>query len=207
MTSPEKMSALMDLVYKDPFSRVVTTDADGKTSSSYSVTSYAGKTPADLLERLNEAIIGPILQVPQAWAGEQLVLDAEAGQNAGEIRLWWNHLTGVSYYILSRSEYAGGYVPILTTSELEFLDTGLNPGQTYYYTLRAYDSAGVQISGNSAPSLASLGEVRKYAIARLGIFDYLCLDSLAGFWTKIRTNVRGPKGPAGKDSSTTDTTI
>lgn len=71
LTDVEKFSALMDLVYNQPFTRSLTTDVDGNKRVSYVVSAgqefavggipQVGPTMERLMSAINAALVGPLL--------------------------------------------------------------------------------------------------------------------------------------------------
>ena len=73
---------------------------------------------------------------------------AVTGINAGEIALSWNASTWASSYKIKRSTVSGGpYNTVKKVTTLNFTDTGLVSGRSYYYVITALNS-----TGESAPS-------------------------------------------------------
>lgn len=77
-------------------------------------------------------------------------------QGSTSIALTWSPSTdasGIQQYRIYRN---GGFAPVGTTQDTNFTDTGLSPGTTYTYTLRAVDGALFpNISGLSDPVAAT----------------------------------------------------
>lgn len=78
-------------------------------------------------------------------------LAATAGN--ASVALSWNASSGATSYTLLRSTTSGsGYASLATISGTSYTDTGVSNGTTYYYVVRAANTAGT--SGNSAPASA-----------------------------------------------------
>jgi len=80
-------------------------------------------------------------------------ITAGAGLNPGEIQLSWSPVTSATNYIVERSTSASGsYVVVAQVSSPNYVDTGLLPGQQYYYEISA--AAGLVSSTFSTPVTA-----------------------------------------------------
>jgi len=80
-------------------------------------------------------------------------LTATAG--AGNVALNWNPVSGASEYHVLRSLVSGGpYTPIGTSTTTSFTDTAVTGGTTYFYVVRAANSATCE-SGNSNEASAT----------------------------------------------------
>src|SRR5262249_53535926 len=67
----------------------------------------------------------------------------------GTASLAWSSVTGAASYAIFRSPLTGGgYVQVGTTTGTTFDDSGLENARSYYYVVRARDSAGNE-SGDS----------------------------------------------------------
>jgi hypothetical protein len=67
-------------------------------------------------------------------------------ESATSIRISWNAVEGATGYEVYRASYAAGtYTRVATTGSLEFINTLLATGRTYYYKVHAY----VQLSGTT----------------------------------------------------------
>src|SRR5690606_9047231 len=66
-----------------------------------------------------------------------------------------NHLTAASYEVQRGSSAEGPFITINNSEDLTFTDTGLIPGSTYYYRVRAHSTDTVSSFSNiaSAPTL------------------------------------------------------
>ncbi|MBL8481677.1 MAG: hypothetical protein JNJ60_05740 [Rhodocyclaceae bacterium] len=74
---------------------------------------------------------------------------AAADANHTQIALRWQGVTGAAGYILQRSTQPGGpYATAISTTATQWVDRGLQAGQTYYYILQAKAADGTR----SAPS-------------------------------------------------------
>ncbi len=83
-------------------------------------------------------------------------LEAVPGANEGEIDVVWNPNPepDLDHYLLERDIDAGFPAPFeVGVSVPSFTDTGLTPGETYYYRVRAVDDNGNE-SGRSTPDSA-----------------------------------------------------
>jgi fibronectin type 3 domain-containing protein len=93
--------------------------------------------------------------VPTTPAG----LAANAGN--AEVALSWNASPSATGYYVKRSATNGGpYIQVASISAVNFTDTGVTNGTTYYYVVSAYDPAGqsansAQVSAAPAAPLAA----------------------------------------------------
>ncbi len=75
-------------------------------------------------------------------------ISVTAGNNAtsGKITLSWNPVAGAAKYEVYRSGTKNGtYSKMLTTTNCTYTNTGASAGYTYYYKVKALDSAGKEI--------------------------------------------------------------
>lgn len=85
--------------------------------------------------------------------------------------LTWTPVVGVSGYCISRSHASGSgfeeVAKITSASTTSWRDTGLVPGQTYYYKIRAYTQSGQDIKYGKYSSVASGTTMESPAISSI----------------------------------------
>lgn len=59
-----------------------------------------------------------------------------------QVTLLWGKAEGAEGYLLLRGEHPGTLKPVAAVEEASYIDTQVRPGQTYYYTVRAYNEHG-----------------------------------------------------------------
>lgn len=83
-----------------------------------------------------------------------------ASASYNSVKVTWGGVTGASGYIVWRSDSLSGiYQEIARTSGKSYVDSGLNIGQTYYYKISAYRTAGGLTGSGSMSSAASAAPV------------------------------------------------
>lgn len=80
----------------------------------------------------------------------------------GLAALSWNPVTGATNYIIKRSGNSGTETNYASTNGTSFVDMGVVPGNTYYYTVTAISGTGVS-SGNSTEASLFIGAPVVYA--------------------------------------------
>jgi fibronectin type 3 domain-containing protein len=142
---------------------------DGGGSSTMWVTGKVMNVPSDGQQRAVAdavAIVAPLPAIPAAPAS----LSITPGTN---FLLAWPLSSGAMSYRLKRSTTSGsGYATLTNTTTLNYTNTGLSAGTTYYYVVTAVNSVGestnsVQVSATAIPPIpanltATAGNGRVY---------------------------------------------
>lgn len=117
----------------------------------YKVRAYAAGETANLYGTPTEAFTAPV--VSPAPAAPKAV-----SVNLTTVKISWSAVPGAAGYVLYRSASAAG--PFKThkiTTALNFTDTKLTPGSTYYYKVRAYTKPnGVTVFGKTTTAFSGL---------------------------------------------------
>lgn len=82
-----------------------------------------------------------------------------ASGNVGQVSLNWNPCVGIpaATYSLYRGTAPGGEVAVKTSlSTTSFVNTGMKNGTTYYYVVKAVNSAGESASSNEVSAMAGI---------------------------------------------------
>jgi len=104
--------------------------------------------------------------------------DLNAIGGAGNIKLTWNGVANAQSYVIKRSITSGGtpdtvipFTPVVTGSALEYIDSNVTPGTTYYYVVNAI------ISGNTSSNF--LSNVSGYSDNNISSLDFYnsCSDA------------------------------
>jgi hypothetical protein len=126
--------------------------SDGSTWTDLGTAITLAAAPADLLMGL--ALLSNNVAVPEVWGYARFdnlemlhqplppaTLAAAYGPQAGEIALAWEASLDCTQYRLERSAQAGtGFAEIGVVSGTTFTDSGLTPGQLYFYRVRGTNS-------------------------------------------------------------------
>ncbi|MDF2870063.1 MAG: hypothetical protein K0R05_1638 [Anaerocolumna sp.] len=83
--------------------------------------------------------------------------DLNATGGAGNIKLTWNSVANAQSYVIKRSLTSKGtpdtvipFTPVVTGSALEYIDSNVTPGTTYYYVVNAIVSGTTSSDSNEA---------------------------------------------------------
>lgn len=115
-------------------------------------------------------------------------LTASAGN--GSATLFWNASAGGTAYTLYRSLVRGGpYSPVHTGPDLQYADSGLTNGVTYYYVVtasNAYGASGYSLERAVEPlGPQGQGVVIPASVSfAMGALDYAFEPCLWGFWLR-----------------------
>jgi len=78
--------------------------------------------------------------------------------SASQINLSWSSVGGAVAYDVFRSTVSGGpYTQITTVGGTSYMDTGLSPSTTYYYTIKAFDGTCESAFSNQASATTQSG--------------------------------------------------
>ncbi|HQK73468.1 MAG TPA: DUF4474 domain-containing protein [Clostridiales bacterium] len=117
----------------------------------YKVRAYTAGDTGNIYGTPADAVSPPgILPAP--------VSPAAVSVNLTSIKTSWAAVAGAAGYVLYRSSSAGGtYKTLKITASRSFTDTGLTPGATYYYKVRAYAKVnGVTVYGKTSAAFSGL---------------------------------------------------
>jgi fibronectin type 3 domain-containing protein/putative cell wall-binding protein len=93
-----------------------------------------------------------------------------SSSGSGQIYLYWPSISGVSYYIITRStSYYGSYSTIYTTSGTSYTDSDLPTGITYYYKIQGINSYGATVYNSSIASASTSGSTYTYPAQPSGL--------------------------------------
>lgn len=122
------------------------------TATSFSDVTCIGGTSYDYEFKAYQSIGGTLIVTSHIATATPLipaasVLSGTAGD--GQVSLSWTAVTGAGSYALYRSTVNGGpYAIVTTVAALNFTDTGLTDGTTYYYVVKSLANATVGPNSN-----------------------------------------------------------
>ena len=135
-----------------------TSPTDGSTYGYFVTATSAGGTSGNSLP-----VVAVPLPAPPAAAPGTLTASFEDSTN---ITLDWSPVAGAVGYIITRSTSpTGPFAYLMSVTETTYLDTGLNPANTYYYQVSAVNGAGFSANAVVSATAAPIAPASLSAIA------------------------------------------